>query len=108
MDWINQDWMKVTGRPVEFFADETASAGKLAPEAKQRLAHLASEVSACVSAQRLYKGNIFRGSGRICGGACVVERCCGELRSDVITASQVGVHALPSFVVDNEKFPSPP
>ncbi|KAG4234910.1 hypothetical protein PC116_g16940 [Phytophthora cactorum] len=29
MDWINQDWMKVTGWPVEFFADETASAGRL-------------------------------------------------------------------------------
>ncbi|KAF1788593.1 Ulp1 protease family, C-terminal catalytic domain [Phytophthora cactorum] len=28
--------------------------------------------------------------------------------SDVITASQVGVHVLSSFVVDNEKFPSPP
>ncbi|KAG6950594.1 hypothetical protein JG687_00014150 [Phytophthora cactorum] len=72
--------MKVTGRPVEVSAGETASSGKTAPEAKQGLAHLASEVSAQILPQSLYKGNILRGSGRICGGACVVERCCGELR----------------------------
>ncbi|KAG3076028.1 hypothetical protein PI125_g21617 [Phytophthora idaei] len=117
MDWINQDWMKVTGWPVEFFADETASAGKLAPEAKQRLAHLASEVSAVFATvcfrTKFYhkdstKGIYFEEVVGYVAGHAWLNNAVVSYVSDVITASQVGVHVLSSFVVDNEKFPSPP
>ncbi|KAG3084040.1 hypothetical protein PC128_g4840 [Phytophthora cactorum] len=44
LTWLLQDWSKVSGRPVEFLALETASNGKTAPAAKQHLVQLAGEV----------------------------------------------------------------
>ncbi|KAG3034615.1 hypothetical protein PC120_g1299 [Phytophthora cactorum] len=109
--------MKVTGRPVEVSAGETASSGKTAPEAKQGLAHLASEVSAVfatvcfrtkfyhkVSTKGIYFEEVV---GYVAGHAWLNDAVVSYV-SDVITASQVGVHVLSSFVVDYEKFPSPP
>ncbi|KAG6950661.1 hypothetical protein JG688_00014066, partial [Phytophthora aleatoria] len=112
----NTSWMKIR-RPVEVFADETASSGKPAPEAKQRLAHLASEVSAVFATvcfrTKFYHKDSTKGIyfeevvGYVAGYAWLNDAVVSYV-SDVITASQVGVHVLSSFVVDNEKFPSPP
>ncbi|KAF4033570.1 hypothetical protein GN244_ATG14496 [Phytophthora infestans] len=37
LNWLVQDWSKVSGRPVECFATETGSNGKTEPAAKQKL-----------------------------------------------------------------------
>ncbi|ETO77342.1 hypothetical protein F444_07466 [Phytophthora nicotianae P1976] len=117
LDWITQDWMKVTGRPIEFFAAQTDSDGKAAPEAKQRLTHLSSEVSAMFSSAcchtKFYhkdptKGIFFQEVVGYVADRAWLNDAVLNYALDIITTSHLGVHVLSSFVADQRTFPSPP
>ncbi|KAI9994391.1 hypothetical protein PInf_011005 [Phytophthora infestans] len=111
------DWAKVTGRPVEFFAEETDSSGKPSAESKQMLVYLASGISAVFDTvclrTKFYHKNPMQGIyfeevvGYVADRAWLNDAVL-NYALDVITCNQIGVHALSSIVVGSEKFPSPP